>query len=162
MSAEMPTRDGQVSTPKQTVPELLILNLEAAVRPLLNYIESGYHKRYIDINSLINDLLNTVCTDEPYDALQDRIMAIQEVLIEEEYEPYDVYNLVQQVEVLGLVLIRELEDMGFYTLPTVVDWGYQIMHWLNPALPLLRYCMDWDVTSPVSRIQFLEEEEKKC
>lgn len=139
------------------LPEYLILDLEDSIVPLMNYIAQGYSKRYIEINSLLNDLLNTVCTDNPDDALQDRIAAIEDVLIEEEFPAHDIYYITQLSELLGLRLIQQLQDLGFYNLTGF--WGYQISRWLSPTVALLTFSLDYDITTPMSRIDFVESED---
>ena len=135
---------------KDSIPEHLILDLIEAVRPLFDYLDKGFGKRYMEINCLIDGILDCVCNDAPEHSLTDYIALLEIEMAGSDFEVGEVIDLMYDVELLGMLLIKKFQDLGYYNLRGF--WGYRIEKWLTPTSLMLGYHLNFEIDDLPERL----------
>lgn len=135
----------------KSIPEFIILDIKDALKSLLDYIDRDYGNKYLSVNDFVNSILQTVCTDNPEDGLTDFLTIVYDNLIDEDFEPGDIYDILTETELLGSIIIKEFQMLGFYKLQGF--WGYQIQTWLGPNNIVLGYGIDFEMENVLKRIK---------
>lgn len=134
----------------QEVPDYLILDISDAIISLTNYIGKDFGNKYLAINEFVDSILQAVCTSAPEEGLEDLLSLIHDTLTEEGFEPYDVHDIMTETETLGSFIIKEFQMLGFYDLKDF--WGYHVVFWLTPSIPVLGYGLDLEIESIYQKI----------
>lgn len=147
----MEDTDYEFEQPGKTVPEYLILDISDALRSLVDYLERDYGNKYLNANDFVNGILQAVCTDSPEDSLSEFLNTTYDTLSDEDFEPGDVFDILTAAEMVGSIIVKQFQMLGFYELKGF--WGYQIQTWLNPANIVLGYGLNMEFENFFKRIK---------
>lgn len=119
----------------EDIPNTIILDIDDAVRPLMLYIEKGYHKDVFDCTGVLNNILHHVCNDDPLTNLANLLEKLDNYLSMINLDILDILDLLNLVEQLGHVVVSKFSEYGFYNLEE--PWEYEVGIWCNPTSCLL-------------------------
>lgn len=142
---------------EKIIPDRLVIDISDALRSLVCYIEKEYNKKYLSVNEFVDSILAAVCVENPFDSLNSHLDLLHDTLIEEDFDPGDVFDILNEAEILGSIIIKEFEMLGFYSLNDF--WGYRIQYWADPSTVVLGFKLYAEIDSiPYPKVYDSKEE----
>lgn len=137
------------------LPEYLILDIEPAIRIVVDYIEKGFGTTYLDLNSLIDGILHAICTDTPREALETYLEYLESFLIDEDFAVNDTVEIIAKTEYLAEVILSEFRKMGLYNLRSI--WGYHLAFWVKPTQFVLAFGLPFEMDVGRFKLRVIRE-----